>query len=92
MNRIATTIVLAAAVSLTGCAAAPVAPAPAPATSVAPVPAATGTSVQINGTTYIPCIVEDYDGPDACFWDAGVRSNGKGHSFVWTGSKLVYTN
>jgi hypothetical protein len=35
------------------------------------------------------CSTEDYEGPDACLWDAMKRSNGKGNSFVWDGSKVI---
>jgi hypothetical protein len=29
-----------------------------------------------------PCVTEDGSGPRPCLWDAKVRGNGKGHSFI----------
>lgn len=40
-----------------------------------------------------PCLTEE-SGPEfpPCFWDAQQRSNGKGYSFIWTGTELIYSN
>jgi hypothetical protein len=72
-------------------AAAPAAPAARPVATADPA-ATVGTAVRINGRTYIPCATEDYDGPAACFWDAGARGNGMGHSFTWDGTTLRYAD
>lgn len=45
----------------------------------------TGTVLVINGTGYIPCPEEDYEGPTPCFWDATARGDGTGVSFIWDG-------
>lgn len=39
-----------------------------------------------------PCPTEDYDGPTACVWDAHVRGNGQGQSFIWDGHQIRYTS
>lgn len=41
--------------------------------------------------TVLACPTEDYSGPTACHWDASKQGNGQGHSFMWTGSKVIYT-
>jgi hypothetical protein len=37
---------------------------------------------------YMPCETEDDTRP--CYWDASVRGNGDGRSFVWTGDEMFY--
>lgn len=103
MFRTAAVAALLAGAALTGCSApatpvapvaalqAPSAPASRP-VATADAAATPGTAVRINGTTYIPCATEDYEGRTPCFWDAGARSNGKGQSFIWTGTRVVYTS
>jgi hypothetical protein len=39
---------------------------------------------------YAPCPEEDSVGP--CYWDARVRGNGEGRSFLVTGDELLYVN
>lgn len=68
--------------------AAPAPATPAPALAVTTATETPGTAVQLNGVTYVPCPEEGYEGPTPCFWDAGARSNGKGQSFIWTGSEV----
>ena len=59
----------------------------APPANTPAAPSATPASATVP-----PCATEDYDGPETCFWDAKVRSNGMGHSFIWDGTKVIYTS
>lgn len=54
-----------------------------------PDPTSVGTDIIVDGTRYVPCVTEDYDGPQACFWDAETRGNGGGSSFLWNGSRVL---
>lgn len=38
------------------------------------------------------CQDEDYSGPVACQWDAAQHGNGRGDSFTWTGSQVIYSH
>lgn len=49
-----------------------------------------GTAVNINGTVYVPCPTEDYEGPIPCFWDSEARGDGSGVSFIWEGEDEIY--
>lgn len=39
-----------------------------------------------------PACITDESGPEfpACYWNAAERGNRTGHSYIWTGSKVIY--
>jgi hypothetical protein len=57
--------------------------------------AATGALLLLTAcgpATALDCPSEDYSGPTACHWDASKQGNGQGQSFMWTGSKVIYSS
>lgn len=57
--------------------------------------AATGALLLLTAcgpATSLDCPSEDYSGPTACHWDASKHGNGRGMSFTWTGSAVIYTS
>jgi hypothetical protein len=77
--RTALATVTVAAAALTGCA--------APATT----PTAPAKVSYDLGPRYAPCVTEE-TGPEfpPCYYNAKVRGNGSGHSFIWDGRTVTY--